>query len=487
MTNLGKATLKVGLTVGFTLGAIVGLVGCADETEDGLQGTHDLAVEGTNGFSGSNGLVATNGFNGANGFNGVNGFNGSNGFFGVNGLNATNGFYGANGLTATNGFMGVNGLSATNGLNATNGLSATNGMITTDNGRKAIAYLTKCALPAGHVITKGSYSFQGGYGLCPEWEYRGVDGSNNQYAQSDRTCQNLVSACLLAHINTSGVHVPLWMDSESGKVGWGTSPNYPKQEGTFFGNIIYTGALPQNFGMPSINAPAAFFCEGADITAGVVAGRIGSTQAGAPYMNPFGANVKCSNGQTAAGPTSYGMSAPDGYKQACAGGYCFQNGEPITVWRNPNYTPVFDAVYRYGLSPMNSGKSLDVCNGNANTTNGTCVQQYSTWGGDPQRFAILKSGSNWMVAMKANTNKCLGLVGNATGDGTRIEVQDCNYGNNQAWSITADANTGAFVLKNVGAGRCLNVAGGGTGDGNPMEIWSCQGYSSQKFKLTSMY
>jgi succinate dehydrogenase / fumarate reductase flavoprotein subunit len=57
------------------------------------------------------------------------------------------------------------------------------------------------------------------FSFVSAWEYRGVDGSNSQYGQSDRTCQNLVSACLLAHINTAGVHVPLWIDSESTAIG----------------------------------------------------------------------------------------------------------------------------------------------------------------------------------------------------------------------------------------------------------------------------
>ena len=60
--------------------------------------------------------------------------------------------------------------------------------------------------------------------------------------------------------------------------------------------------------------------------------------------------------------------------------------------------------------------------------------------------------------MKANTNKCLGPVGNGTGNTTRMEIQDCNGSNDQAWNITADANTGAFQLRNVAANRCLDVS-----------------------------
>ena len=35
-----------------------------------------------------------------------------------------------------------------------------------------------------------------------------------------------MSACLLAHVNTSGVHIPIWLDSE-GAIGWGQSTTLP--------------------------------------------------------------------------------------------------------------------------------------------------------------------------------------------------------------------------------------------------------------------
>ena len=68
-----------------------------------------------------------------------------------------------------------------------------------------------------------------------------------------------------------------------------------------------------------------------------------------------------------------------------------------------------------------------------------------------------------------------------------IEIQDCNGSNNQAWNITADANTGAFTVKNVAANRCLDVSGRSYADGARMQIYDCRGNPNQKFKLTSGY
>jgi len=203
----------------------------------------------------------------------------------------------------------------------------------------------------------------------------------------------------------------------------------------------------------------------------------------APYTNPYGQNAKCAGNQnTTAGPTSAGQSAPDGFKSACANGYCFQNGEPLTVWRNPSYTPIFDAAYRYSLAPMQvSGKVLDVAAGSQN--NGTKVQQYSSWDGDPQKFNLLASAGNWKIAMKANNNKCLDVVGGGTANGTQVEIQDCDGTTAQAWTITPDVQTGAFKFKHVASGRCLDVTGWSTADGARMEIYDCTGGANQKFKV----
>jgi hypothetical protein len=209
-----------------------------------------------------------------------------------------------------------------------------------------------------------------------------------------------------------------------------------------------------------------------------------------PYTNPYGQNAKCAGNQnTTAGPTSAGQSAPDGFKSACANGYCFQNGEPITVWRNPSYTPIFDGAYRYSLAPMQtSGKVIDVQNGSQN--NGTRLQQYTSFGADSQKFAILSNGSgNWKIAMKANTNKCLGSSATAATSATSpaSRFQDCQGTAQQTWNITADANTGAFVIKNTAAGRCLDVTGASGADGALMQILRLLGGNNQKFKLSSSY
>jgi hypothetical protein len=464
METAAKRTVRLGITVGLSLGAIVGVVGCGEMVDDDVEGSHEFGISSTNGLQSINGLVSTNG------------------------LGSVNGLLSTNGLTSTNGLMSSNGLSSINGLGSVNGLSSTNGLMTTSGGRSTIAYLVKCALASGDSLVKqdqygASFTFNGGMGLCPAWKTGSIHSS------AFKTCQNMLSACLMAHVNTAGVHIPIWMDSENridGKgasIGWGVDPtNYPAQEGTFFGNIIETGDLA-GIGMAGVVGPKAYYCEGMGFSNGTVQGRLGAGQAGAnlPYTNPFGG--KC----TGSASSENLNGVPHGYKQACANNYCFQNGEPITIWRNPGAAAAnsvqFNSAYTYRLSPRHLvGKSVDVAY--AATTNGTAVIQYGSWSGDPQKFAILASGSNWKIAMKINTAKCLHPVNNGTANGTQIEIRDCNGSANQAWAATLVAGTSdQFTFKNVASNRCLDVPGASTADSARMNLWDCNGQNQQKFAV----
>jgi hypothetical protein len=282
----------------------------------------------------------------------------------------------------------------------------------------------------------------------------------------------------MAHLNTAGVHVPIWLDSSASAIGWGKSSSYPFQEGTFWGNILITG----NMNHGATQAPVGYYCDGdgfAQGSSGVVAGRIGAGQGSVPYSNPYGNGALCKNNCTGEWPNGMYDSQghlinPDGYK-ACTG-----FNTMITVWRNNTYTPTFDSGYVYELQPKpaNGGETLDVYNGQ--TSNGTPVQQYSNWNGDPQKFRILQSGSNWKIAMKTNSNKCVDLAG-GTGNGTQLVINDCNGSAGQAWSITPDVQTGAFTLKNASAGRCLDETGWNTSNGVRIQIWDCNGLDAQKW------
>jgi hypothetical protein len=365
------------------------------------------------------------------------------------------------------------------------------GLMTTEAGRKTVAYLVRCALGPNDTLVKNDnqgqpHAFAGELGLCPQW-------ATSQIANS-RSCQHMVSACMMAFVNRAGVQIPIWLDSSHPKIGWGITPQFPLQEGTFFGNIMTTGPQPL-IGLPNISSPNAYFCAGHGILFGVVAGRLNASDINSPYM-PYGTDGMClsSGPTTVPGPTSAGQTDPDGFARFCAGGVCFDNGEPITVWRSNLYPPGFDTTYRYFLAPMHvpvqaGAKAVTVIGGS--TANGTPVLQMLGNGSiDAQQFAILRTtlangGIYWKIAMKADTNKCIGPVGNGTGILTPMEVQGCNGSGNQAWSVTANANSGGFIFVNVASGLCLSVPTGSLAEGAQVALFTCQGSTNQTFKVAA--
>ncbi|WP_370643900.1 hypothetical protein [Myxococcus sp. RHSTA-1-4] len=138
--------------------------------------------------------------------------------------------------------MSTNGLS-TNGL-STNGLS-TNGFSTWFNQDTASAevvmkYLVRCALPAGQTrtftnsVTGVTYTWTGSVGLAPGW------GSGLAATALE---QQVVSACLAAHVNKYGVSIPfsvLGRTAQGAAIAYTASElsTFSEKEACFFGNLF---------------------------------------------------------------------------------------------------------------------------------------------------------------------------------------------------------------------------------------------------------
>jgi hypothetical protein len=439
--------------VSATLGLTTALVGCAELTANPAATEEGAALALTNGLANVNGLANTNG------------------------------------LAGTNGLANTNGLALTNGLAGTNGLAATNGLMTTDGGRKTVAYLVKCALVSGDTLVKqdqngANYTFSGGLGLCPQWKTGAIDGNV--------TCQEAISACIMAHVNAAGIHYPIWVDAADNHVNWGLPASNYKQEGTFMGNIMVTGNMT---GKSNFTAPKGFYCEGQGFSDGVVAGRVGTTNTGV-YTLLSGSTHSCNalQGVSNYGPggnapqTCYGhfsngwfngnmMNTPaDGFEQCSVPSrtdVVFQNN--ITVWRDPNAFFTFDSGYWYSFLAQNgsTGKALD---NNGSTNNDT---QFVQWGynstNNNQQFQVTTGATSgsYMLRLKNNTNKCMDNPGGYTANGTKVRVWDCNTSSVwQQWMLTNDPATGSVFMKNVGSGKCLDNSGSTSDGANPW-IWDC--------------
>jgi hypothetical protein len=161
----------------------------------------------------------------------------------VNGISA-NGIS-ANGISANG--ISANGISANglviNGLTL-NGLAAPSFSAWFANAPAAsnmlMRYLVRCAVPAGESRsftdpeTGEHYTWEGNLGLAPSW----ANG-----APANLLEQKLITACLLAHVNQSGLHLPI---SVLGRDALGNVIPYTRQElmtysvheACFFGNIF---------------------------------------------------------------------------------------------------------------------------------------------------------------------------------------------------------------------------------------------------------
>jgi hypothetical protein len=316
--------------------------------------------------------------------------------------------------------------------------------MTTSAGRDTVAYLVKCALASGDTLVKAdqngtNYTFQGGIGLCPAWKTGDISTNWN--------CQEYLSACLMAHINTAGVHIPLWLDADSQKtgIGWGVDlTNYPYQEGTFFGNIMITG----NYNHANYQAPAGFYCDGdgfASGSGGVVAGRIGANTT-TVYTNPFGNGALCKNVCTPHYVGAIG-STIDGYT-ACSPPGIPQFNTMITVWRGRTYAPVFDPGYLYRLDSIAYANSVETYN--SGTAPGTKVDGGAATGGANQKFHVLAIGSYWKIVPSNASGMCV------DGAGMAAVINACSGASSQQWAFEPDM-TGNFKIRNAASSYYLRL------------------------------
>jgi hypothetical protein len=143
--------------------------------------------------------------------------------------------------------------------------------MTSNGGRATAEYLAKCALASGDYIDKQDnngvwYRYQGRLGIGTGWKS----------GACDKACQEKISACMLAHMNSTGNHVPIFINGDPDKMpSVGISMAYQSgsdaaiQEGVFMGNML------------AKNPPDAYYAKGNGFKASI-AGRLGANS-GNPY------------------------------------------------------------------------------------------------------------------------------------------------------------------------------------------------------------
>jgi hypothetical protein len=208
-----------------------------------------------------------------------------------------------NGLTSLKDSLSSNGLTS---RNAATGLPTAWPSLETPEGRMTMKYAIGCALPADRTVTlydadMKAHTFSGEVGVAPEWETQ-VCGE---------ACQESVSACVLARVNLTGTHLPISLNGDNKALGFSQSPEFPRQEGAYFGNVFS-------------NPPVAYACKGRDADVKPIDGRLCIGQKNCPYVNAFPKDGgACSAGCTA-------RESGTGYTACTVGGRTFSR--PMTVW-----------------------------------------------------------------------------------------------------------------------------------------------------------
>ena len=387
---------------------------------------------------------------------------------------ATNGKDTEEALSTTNGLSMVNGLSMTNGLSMVNGLSGNglsgNGLlmnplrtgvvtggtfVNSSSGRNTLSYIVRCALPSGHSISARdsggtTYSFSGSIGVAPEWE----TGTCNT------TCQERMTGCLLAHVNTSGVHIPIWLDSE-GAIGWGQNSSYPFQEGSFFGNIF-------------VSPPKGYFCNGKDFSAGTVPGRLGVGQSNAPYSDPFGTPGPCTPSCAPSWANTNGVA--DGFSS------CYGYTHVVTVWRN------FDVNTQYSICDRETGKCIEVAG--SSTSNGAPVQMRSYYGSSNQRWTITQISPGKYKVVNVASGKALDLNGGSSNDNTALVQNSYSGAASQLWTLPSLGNPGdGGIYKVTPSARTTSTiwpSAGNNNDGTPAVTTTYNSADIQKWRITPL-
>jgi hypothetical protein len=116
-----------------------------------------------------------------------------------------------------------------------------------------------------------------------------------------------------------------------------------------------------------------------------------------------------------------------------------------------------------------AGKCADVA-GNA-SANGTKVQIWDCNDGPSQIWT-------WTGSTLTHAGKCLDVNSHGTANGTLVQLWDCNSGTNQQWTAQPDG-----TLKGVQSGRCLDIPGSSTTNGTQLLIWDCHTGNNQKWTL----
>ena len=119
-----------------------------------------------------------------------------------------------------------------------------------------------------------------------------------------------------------------------------------------------------------------------------------------------------------------------------------------------------------------SARCIDIAGGNSG--DGTPLQLYDCNGTVAQTWSM--PGDGTVRAM----GKCMDVRGGSGADGTPVQISTCTAGPSQQWTYDRDTRTLKSSL-----GTCLTAAGGATANGTRLQSAACQGTPDQQWNFPS--
>lgn len=98
----------------------------------------------------------------------------------------------------------------------------------------------------------------------------------------------------------------------------------------------------------------------------------------------------------------------------------------------------------------------------------------------PVHALYIKQYGGTVELPNANSNKCLDVTGQGTGNGSPIQQWDCWHGNNQLWQVVQFDDL-SIELVGQGSGRCLDDTGYSQSQGTQFQIYDCTWNTNERF------
>ena len=123
--------------------------------------------------------------------------------------------------------------------------------------------------------------------------------------------------------------------------------------------------------------------------------------------------------------------------------------------------------------PITAGDASSKCvdDSGLSSANGTKIQMWDCNGGQNQQWTVASDGTLQVFG------KCMDITGANYSNGTNIELWDCNGGANQQWH----ASNGTLV--NPASGKCLDDPNSSTANGTQLDLWTCNGGANQRWTI----